>query len=144
MLYFGFQCLRSWKKLEVKLCLFLFISFLLPTSVEIVWVSGLGSKDIEKTFCLLKTYMDWKKLYMHMHYVCFAYIYRVCIPVWAESYWKGMINIGSFCLLSAFGVLGPGCADSKPLGRPLSAVGSFPAKYCSLARLNSWISVARF
>lgn len=42
-----------------------------------------------------------------------------------------------FCgLVSAFGVLGPVCADSEPLGHPLGALGSFPAKYCSLARLN--------
>lgn len=42
-----------------------------------------------------------------------------------------------FCsLVSAFGVLGPVCADNEPLGHPLGALGSFPAKYCSLARLN--------
>lgn len=39
-------------------------------------------------------------------------------------------------LLSTFSVLGPVCADNEPLGYPLGALGSFPAKYCSRARLN--------
>lgn len=40
-------------------------------------------------------------------------------------------------LVSIFCVLGQICADREPLGHHLRAVGSFPAKYCSLARLNS-------
>lgn len=46
------------------------------------------------------------------------------------------VGAGLRSLVSTFGVLGPVCADNEPLGHPLGALGSFPAKYCSLARLN--------
>ena len=134
-LYFGFQCLRSWRVLKVKLWPFFFISFLLPTFVTIVlsW----------------KIFMTGSKIHgseraIYERVMCpLAHVCRVYVCVWVERYWNELLNISWCYLVSTFGVLGPVCADSELLGRPLSAVGSFPAKYRSLARLNSWISVAR-
>lgn len=56
----------------------------------------------------------------------------------AFAWGTGVLDVSTrLCrLLSTFSVLGPVCADNEPLGYPLGALGSFPAKYCSRARLN--------
>jgi hypothetical protein len=71
--------------------------------------------------------------------MCIGCAFSVCVECTCTFEWRagaGNVSVRFCSLVSAFGVLGPVCADNEPLGHPLGALGSFPAKYCSLARLN--------
>lgn len=71
--------------------------------------------------------------------MCRCCVLSACVECTCAFGWRagaGEVGVHVCSLVSAFGVLGPVCADIEPLGHPLGALGSFPAKYCSLARLN--------